>query len=599
MTNNKYKIDKIFLYLKNFLKDNKIEALESECRQLLKSGIKYPFVYNFLGMSLSRQEKYRQSIDPYLKACEADENNPNILSNISFSYFKVNDYVNARTYSEKSLKVDLLNLVAHRIYIETSKGFDLYDMRLFYIEKILKKEIADNKILFNLSVILFEKKQFLASLKLLRKIKRNIFKKKTKLENSNILAIYHLIAKILIINNKVSSIFYLYRCSQINPKNVIYQKEIAEYYRLAGNFLESKKTYDLILKKNNEEFDVYYKLSSIIDFSKDFDFTNGFLIKLKRILKNNNLKNIDKIFVKFSLGKLYEDIKDFKNAFKYYSEANALKDSNYSNIDTDKIIFDNIKELYKKVEQTNLNRSALPIFIIGLPRSGSTILENIISKNHNVKALGETNQFGNFLENYFSTKDLVKFKQEFNNINDGDILNFRNNFINSFGIKGKYKYFVDKTLFNFIYVGLIKTLLPDSKIIFTSRDYKDIFVSIYKNYFPDSGLTFAYSEKKILDYITFYNIVKNYWHNFLKNDYLEVSYEKLVSNDSSELIKIENFLDIKIDHIHTSNQNDKKKLINTLSVSQARKDLYKSSIKNWRNFDNSFNNFYELLDKLN
>ena len=443
-----------------------------------------------------------------------------------------------------------------------------------------------------------KKKHFLTSLKLLRKIKRNIFKKKTKLENSNILAVYHLIAKILIINNKVSSVFYLYRCGQTDSKNVIYQKEIAEYYRLAGNFLESKKTYDLILKKNNEEFDVYYKLSSIIDFSKDFDFTNGFLIKLKKILKNNNLKNIDKIFVKFSLGKLYEDIKDFKNAFKYYSEANALKDSKYSNIDADKIIFDNIKELYKKTEQTNLNRSVLPIFIIGLPRSGSTILENIISKNHNVKALGETNQFGNFLENYFSTKDLVKFKQEFNNINDGDILNFRNNFINSFGINGKYKYFVDKTLFNFIYVGLIKTLLPDSKIIFTSRDYKDIFVSIYKNYFPDSGITFAYSEKKILDYITFYNMVKNYWQNFLKTDYLEVSYEKLVSNDSSELIKIENFLDIKIDHICSSNQNDKKKLINTLSVSQARKDLYKSSIKNWRNFDNSFNNFYELLDQL-
>ena len=86
---------------------------------------------------------------------------------------------------------------------------------------------------------------------------------------------------------------------------------------------------------------------------------------------------------------------------------------------------------------------------------------------------------------------------------------------------------------------------------------------------------------------------------FLKNDYLEINYENLVSDQTSELIKIENFLDIKIDHIYSSNQNDKKKLINTLSVLQARKDLYKSSIKNWRNFDNSFNNFYELLDKLN
>ena len=169
MTNNKYKIDKIFLYLKNFLKDNKIEELAGECHQLIKSGIKHPFVYNFLGLSLSRQEKYQQSIGPYLKACEADENNPNILSNISFSYFKVNDYVNARTYSEKSLKVDLLNLVAHRIYIETSKGFDLYDMRLFYIEKILKKEIADNKILFNLAIILFEKKTFFNIIKAVKK----------------------------------------------------------------------------------------------------------------------------------------------------------------------------------------------------------------------------------------------------------------------------------------------------------------------------------------------------------------------------------------------------------------------------------------------
>ena len=599
MTNNKDKIDKIFLYLKNFLKDNKNKELESECHQLIKSGIKQPFVYNFLGLSLSRQEKYHQSIEPYLKACEVYKNNSNILSNISFSYLKINDYVNARIYSEKSLQADLLNLVAHKVYIEISKGFDLYKKRLFYIEKILKKEVTENKILFDLAAILFKKKHFLESLKLLRKIKNNIFKKKIKLESSNILAIYHLVAKILITNNKVSSIYYLNKCNKRNPDNIIYQKEIAEYHRLAGNFLESKKIYDLILKKNNEEFDVYYKIASITDFSEDADLSNRFLIKLKKILRSNNLKNFDKILIKFSLGKFYEDIKDYKNAIKYYSKANQLNDSNHTNTDNDKTIFNNIKDLYKKTSETNLNRTVLPIFIIGLPRSGSTILENIISKNQNVKALGETNQFGNFLENYFTTKDLEKFKQEFNSLDDKDILEFQNNFINSFGIKGKYKYFTDKTLFNFIYVGLVKTLLPHSKIIFTSRDYKDIFVSIYKNYFPDSRLTFAYSEKKILDYISFYNAVKNYWQNFLKTDYLEINYENLVSNKPSELIKIEKFLDMKLNQVEITNQNEKKKLINTLSVSQARKDIYKSSINNWSNFDNSFYNIYEALDQLN
>ena len=202
-----------------------------------------------------------------------------------------------------------------------------------------------------------------------------------------------------------------------------------------------------------------------------------------------------------------------------------------------------LKDIKKKFSENNFkglsgSNENNVIFILGLPRSGTSLVEQIVSSHKKVFGGGELpilphlikknllnkeNHFkDNFSEIIKDTKTLEIFKK--------DYLKFIKNFNYS------EKYITDKAPLNFRWIGIINLIFPKSKIIHCLRDPKDNCLSMFKNLF-EGGLNFTYSQEDLVEYFNHYQELMNFWKLHNSDMILDIKYENLISNNEDEIKK--------------------------------------------------------------
>ena len=144
-------------------------------------------------------------------------------------------------------------------------------------------------------------------------------------------------------------------------------------------------------------------------------------------------------------------------------------------------------------------------------------------------------------------------------------------------------YLTDKAPLNFRWIGLIKILFPNAKIIHCSRNSKDNCLSLYKNLF-EGGLNFSYDQKELGTYYNLYSDLMNFWKNLSTNLFFEAAYENIVNNQEVESKKIIEFCGLVWDPKCLSFYKNKSP-IKTMSTAQARQPIYKSSVKSYEKFE--------------
>ena len=151
-------------------------------------------------------------------------------------------------------------------------------------------------------------------------------------------------------------------------------------------------------------------------------------------------------------------------------------------------------------------------------------------------------------------------------------------------------FITDKAPLNFRWIGLIRILFPNAKIIHCSRNSKDNCLSLYKNFF-EGGLNFSYNQKELVTYYKLYLDLMNFWKNLLPNSIYEANYEKLINNPRDEINKMISFCGLSWEEDCVQFHNNKAP-IKTMSTAQARRPIYKSSV-------NSFKKFSPFLTDIN
>ena len=274
------------------------------------------------------------------------------------------------------------------------------------------------------------------------------------------------------------------------------------------------------------------QLSSI----KKFDIYDDQYHLLQKIYLDKNISDDQLCHINFSLAKIYEDLENFEKAFKHFEEGNKIQKKflNY-NIKTDIELFNQIKLSFQKIKKNipsiKRNKSDLtPIFIIGMPRSGTTLVEQIISSHSKVSGLGElpfVSQIGLKIAN-----GLLEYNSE-------TVLKFKNAYLE------KIKNFSDKSLIitdkmpqNFLYIGLIATSFPEAKILQIKRDKAAVCWANYKQWFKSKDLSYSYSINDIIKYYELYEDLMNFWKKFFNNRIYEVNYESLTVNHEDEIKKL-------------------------------------------------------------
>ena len=223
------------------------------------------------------------------------------------------------------------------------------------------------------------------------------------------------------------------------------------------------------------------------------------------------------------------------------------------------------------------------IFILGMPRSGTSLVEQIISSHSQVIGGGELPILPKIIKNNFMSSqkiDAEKFNEIINDPLKIELIN-RNykNFIKYFNIKNNF--ITDKAPLNFRWIGFIKVLFPNAKIIHCQRDPKNNCLSMYKNLF-EGGLGFSYDENDLVKFYKTYKNLMSFWKAKKHNDILEISYEELVKDNREQIKRILKYCELEWEE-NCLNFYNNKNPIKTMSTAQE-KPIYKSSLSAYEKY---------------
>ena len=390
--------------------------------------------------------------------------------------------------------------------------------------------------------------------------------------------------------------------SKLDEAEIYYKKAIAlkpdfaEAYNNLGTNLEqqgklneAQTMYEKAILINPGLTNAHRQLSLI----KKFDNYDEHFQQMQKIYLDKNISSEQRCHINFALAKIYEDLENFKKSYQHFSEGNKIKKELLKyNIKNDIELFNQIKLNFQKIEQNTpkifKNENALkPIFIIGMPRSGTTLVEQIISSHSMVTGLGELPfvlQFG-----YPVTTGLLDSSEE-------SLTKFRNDYLEKLeSLRDKNLIITDKMPQNFLYVGLITACFPEAKILHVKRDPAAVCWANYKQWFKSENLGYSYSLEDIVEYYKLYNDLMEFWNKALKNKIYEVDYETLTINQESEIKKLIKYLELNWEESCLSPEKNERN-VSTASNIQIRNKIFKGSSQKWKKYKPFLDGVLDNLD---
>jgi len=368
-----------------------------------------------------------------------------------------------------------------------------------------------------------------------------------KKKESNNAALNYYFGKVYFqLNDHKKSLFYFRKCNQINPRNPKILYNLAQVLQGQGKIDEAKKIYEKLIKENSKDIKSYYGLFNLGLKNINDDYA----IKLKKLSNDKDIKLFDKCFINFILSKLKKKENKLNEELELLKLAHQQCFNAHSNYNNQSEFYYNeiITKHYNKIKfEDDTNKIKLfdkskPIFIVGLPRSGSTLIESLITQSSN-----NVNSFGELHAINMSIFDCIAadiYSKNFKLENFNLIIN-RTTFKNS--LQERYgdlenKNFIDKSLENFLNIEIILEFFPNAKILHSFRNFNDAIISIYQKMMPD--LSWSHTIEGIINYANNYKNIINYFKKKYPNNILDVNLEELSTNKETETKKIFNFCEL-------------------------------------------------------
>jgi tetratricopeptide (TPR) repeat protein len=357
----------------------------------------------------------------------------------------------------------------------------------------------------------------------------------------------------------------------------------AKWLQEQGRFEDSVRALNQSIELQPIQGEAYRGLAEARTFSVG---GKPLIEKVLGIIDRPGLNERDRMHLAYALGKAFDNAKDYQSAMHYFDIANALAyriypasqtfDSASMHVDSEVMSRIYTPELMTKMGEYG-SSSQKPIFIIGMIRSGTTLLDQIVSSHRDVASVGEQ-PFWN------AEADPIhrKWRERPDKV---DIANICSKYLSILEKEGgESQRITDKMPLNFRHLGLIHSVFPQAKILHIRRSPMDTCLSIYMTFFA-GGPNFAYNQENIVAFYESYLRFMEIWRRVLPPDqFLEVDYEELVSNPEPLIRSIIAFLGLPWDDAclnHSANQSS----VATPSRWQARQPIYTSSVEKWRHYE--------------
>ena len=472
------------------------------------------------------------------------------------------------------------NVEGMRLLASLGVAADVLDDAEFLLEKALEYEPNNNFARSDYMIVLYRRQKYqqsLAQAKILKNNEPNSLKYQIAYANQAVA-----------VGDYKTALKIYDKANKVMPNDADLRLVHGHALKTIGRTNEAIDAYRKAYAARNDYGDAFWSLANL----KTYQFTNE---EVDLMIEKEGMEStlmIDKIHLCFALGKYHEDKKQFKKSFHYYARGNTLQKTNQH------YTKENMTDILA-LQREHCNASLFtdkkdqgcklpdPIFIVGLPRAGSTLLEQILASHSQVDGTLELPNIPGLAYKLAGRKTIEEtpdYPANLRTLNAEKLKHFGENYIEDTRIhRQKAPYFIDKMPNNFRHIALIKLILPNAKIIDARRNPMACCFSGFKQLFS-TGQQFSYGLDEIGTYYRDYVKIMDHWDKVLPGKILRVHYEDVVGNLEQEVKRILNYCELPFEE-NCINFHQTERSIRTPSSEQVRQPIFKSGLEQWKNYE--------------
>lgn len=359
---------------------------------------------------------------------------------------------------------------------------------------------------------------------------------------------------------------------------------LAQALRDIGEIDKAQVHYERAMALNPDHADAMLSFSMIADTANDAQQA-----RIRTAYEKSLPESEQRMLLSFALGKIEDLNKDFGAAFDFYQEGNAIRERQlrYS-IEQTRAEFQQVMGVFNKQFFTERKDFGVsddrPIFVLGMPRSGTTLVEQILASHSQVTGTGELAYFPKSVFDEMKRADPRGYPGAATTLSEDDVQRIAADYLENArrGIDPEYLH-TDKLPGNFIFIGMIRLAFPNSRIIHCTRDPRDTCISLYKTFFPSGGHHFSYNLDVLREYHCLYEKLMDHWNGLFGDSVIEVNYETLVCSPESGIRTLLDQVGLEFEpgclEFHKT-----RRIVRTASAGQVRKPMFTSSIGTWERY---------------
>lgn len=385
------------------------------------------------------------------------------------------------------------------------------------------------------------------------------------------------------------------RAVAINPQHAEAQNNLGALYSEQARLDEACACFEAAIEEQPHFIDPHFNLCSLKKYNTDDPHFKA----LEALAANPPSLSPDaNIRLQFALGKAREDAQHYTDAFSAYARGNSQQHATlpYDEEQADSMAR-RVQETFSQdffAQQTRNDEvsNKTPIFIVGMPRSGTTLIEQVLDSHASLFGAGELSELNEVIH---AAIEEDNFPEAVSKLGKNDFHKMAATYIEKvWALVPEANYISDKMPANFFYIGLIHLLFPNAKIIHAMRDPMDSCLSCYSRHFKH-GMEFAYDLGTLGRYNVRYRQLMDHWHKVLpKGTVLDVYYEDMVDDIEAQARRLLDYIGLPWD-ANCLKFYDNTRRVQTASVAQVRKPIYKTSVARWKHFEEQLTPLLEIV----
>ena len=510
--------------------------------ELLQQYPRDPSLYFLIGNLQREVGRFRDSVESYQKSIELRPRFSNVHLNLGCSFEDLGDLESALASYKKAIELDRRNFLAFYNTALLEKSVGRIDAAIESYQRALRVNPHHAESNNNLG---------------------NLFRE----------------------NNQASRAIKLFeRAIEVKPHYAEAYNNLGIALKEVGLNQRADKQFLRAIEKKPRYAEAYYNLSG----STDYCMSPIQIKEMKGALEQPGYSRREKMFMNFALFNALDRSEASPDAIKYLIEANRLCRGGFRySLKDDEIFFSGIKDSFINEKRENPLPSAdrellfkYPIFVVGLPRSGTSLIEQILASHSQVFGAGELDNLYNLI------KDDIESVRSGNklDLSRQRVSEIRSGYLTGLARLGEdCRFVVDKMPANFLYLGHILKALPEAKVVHCFKNPIASCFSMFKQHFPENGYPYAYKLEELGQYFKFYKDLMQFWEEQFPGQIYQLNYEELVKDQRSNTSALLKYCELNWEeeclNFHKTNR-----VVSTASSSQVRKPLYSASSAHWKRY---------------